>query len=92
MDYSDEETRLVGSILDKYDQDSHCIFTGDAAHEFIRHAGVSAKILGEIWELCDTQCKGFLSREELSLFIRLLGYAQINHDFRRPACRQRGTS
>ena len=92
MDYSDEEKRLVRSILDKYDEDSLCIFTGDAASAFIRHAGVSAEILGEMWAVCDTHCKGFLTKEELSLFIRLLGYAQIDHDFTRPSCRQKGTS
>lgn len=92
IDYSDEEKRLVFSILDKYDEDSLSIFTGDAAQAFIRHAGVSAEILGEMWAVCDTHCKGFLTREELTLFIRLLGYAQIDHDFRRPSCHQKGTS
>ena len=91
MDYSDEERRLVKSILDKYDEDSLCIFTSDAARALIRHAGVSAEILGEIWAICDTECKGFLTREELTSFIRLMGYAQVDHDFRRPACRQKGT-
>jgi hypothetical protein len=92
MDYSDEEKRLVRSILDNYDEDSLCIFTGDAAHSFTRHAGVSAEILGEIWAVCDAQCKGFLTKEELSLFIRLLGYAQVDHDFRRPSCHQKRAS
>jgi epidermal growth factor receptor substrate 15 len=92
MDYNDEEIRLVKSILEKYDKDSLTIFTGDAARAFIRHASVSEEILGEIWGICDTQCKGFLTRDELTLFIRLLGYAQVDHDFRRPACRQKGTS
>lgn len=92
MYYRDEEKRLVRSILDKYDKDSHCIFTGDAANAFIRHAGVSSEILGEIWEICDAQTKGFLTKEELSLFIRLLGYAQVDHDFRRSSCREKGTS
>ena len=92
MVQSDEETRLVRSILDKFDKDSLCIFTGDAAHAFTQHAGVSEDILAEIWAICDAQCKGFLTSEELSLFVRLLGYAQVNHDFRRPACREKGTS
>jgi hypothetical protein len=92
MNYSDEETRLAKSILDRYDEDSLCIFTGDSAREFIRHTGISVEILGEIWAICDAHCKGFLIREELSLFIRLLGYAQVDHDFRRPACREKGTS
>jgi len=89
---SDEETRLVKSILDKFDEDSLSIFTGDAARAFTRHAGVSEEILGEIWAICDPQCKGFLTRKELGLFIRLLGYAQVDHDFRRSACHQKGTS
>lgn len=89
---TDEETRVVRSILDKFDEDSLCIFTGDSARAFTQHAGVSEEILGEIWAICDAQCKGFLTSEELSLFVRLLGYAQVDHDFRRPACRQNGTS
>ena len=92
MEYNGEETRLAKSILDKYDEDSLSIFTGDAAREFIQHAGISEEILGEIWAICDAQCKGFLTREELTLFIRLLGYAQVDHDFRRPASQQKGTS
>lgn len=91
MVQTDEETRLVRSILDNFDSDSLCIFTGDAARAFTPHAGVSEEILGEIWAISDAQCKGFLTRDELNLFVRLLGYAQVNHDFRRPACRQKGT-
>lgn len=91
MVQTDEETRLVRSILDKFDNDSLCIFTGDAARAFTQYAGVSEEILGEIWAISDTQCKGFLTRDELGLFVRLLGYAQVDHNFRRPACRQKGT-
>ncbi|MCJ1474984.1 hypothetical protein MMC13_003644 [Lambiella insularis] len=74
---SPEERRLFGQVFSAADADNLGVVTGDVALRFFpERTKLPSEILGEIWQIADTEDKGFLTPAGFGIILRLIGYAQ----------------
>ncbi|XP_057713584.1 epidermal growth factor receptor substrate 15-like 1 isoform X4 [Corythoichthys intestinalis] len=59
--------------------DSGKISAGDAA-QFLKKSGLSDNTLGKIWDLADSERKGYLDKRDFFIALRLVASAQAGHD------------
>ncbi|ODQ66311.1 hypothetical protein NADFUDRAFT_50228 [Nadsonia fulvescens var. elongata DSM 6958] len=71
-----EERSLFGTLFRQYDTESLGIITGEAARSLFESSGLPPAILGEIWQLSDSDNKGFLDHIGFSGALRLIGHVQ----------------
>ncbi|KAG5357746.1 putative calcium-binding protein [Yarrowia sp. B02] len=71
-----EEKKLYGSLFKTADKESVGIVTGEDAKVLFQKSSLSPAILGEIWQLSDTENAGFLNQIGFSTALRLIGHAQ----------------
>jgi epidermal growth factor receptor substrate 15 len=71
-----EEKKLYGSLFKTADKESVGIVTGEDAKVLFQKSSLSPAILGEIWQLSDTENSGFLNQIGFSTALRLIGHAQ----------------
>lgn len=71
-----EEKKLYGSLFKTADKESVGIVTGDDAKVLFQKSSLSPALLGEIWQLSDTENSGFLNQIGFSTALRLIGHAQ----------------
>ncbi|XP_061694926.1 epidermal growth factor receptor substrate 15-like 1 isoform X2 [Syngnathoides biaculeatus] len=55
------------------------ILAGDAA-QFLKKSGLSDNTLGKIWDLADSERKGYLDKRGFFIALRLVASAQAGHD------------
>ncbi|XP_051902110.1 epidermal growth factor receptor substrate 15-like 1 [Hippocampus zosterae] len=55
------------------------ISAGDAA-QFLKKSGLSDNTLGKIWDLADSERKGYLDKRGFFITLRLVASAQAGHD------------
>uniref|UniRef100_A0A3Q2XBU3 EH domain-containing protein n=1 Tax=Hippocampus comes TaxID=109280 RepID=A0A3Q2XBU3_HIPCM len=55
------------------------ISAGDAA-QFLKKSGLSDNTLGKIWDLADSERKGYLDKRGFFIALRLVASAQAGHD------------
>jgi epidermal growth factor receptor substrate 15 len=72
------EVALVTQIFLKADPQKKGILTGDAALEVFgpQRAKLPLTILAAIWSIVDGSGNGLLSRKEIAIAVRLMGWAQ----------------
>lgn len=71
-----EEKKLFGSLFKTADKESVGIVTGEDAKVLFQKSSLSPALLGEIWQLSDTENSGFLNQIGFSTALRLIGHAQ----------------
>ncbi|MCJ1387255.1 hypothetical protein MMC18_000095 [Xylographa bjoerkii] len=77
LNLSPEERRLFGQVFSAADSDNLGVVTGDVALRFFpEKTKLPSEILGEIWQIADTEDKGFLTPAGFGIILRLIGYAQ----------------
>ncbi|MCJ1432134.1 hypothetical protein MMC27_001490 [Xylographa pallens] len=77
LNLSPEERRLFGQIFSAADSDNLGVVTGDVALRFFpERTKLPSETLGEIWQIADTEDKGFLTPAGFGIILRLIGYAQ----------------
>ncbi|MCJ1382681.1 hypothetical protein MMC17_005794 [Xylographa soralifera] len=77
LNLSPEERRLFGQVFSAADSDNLGVVTGDVALRFFpERTKLPSEILGEIWQIADTEDKGFLTPAGFGIILRLIGYAQ----------------
>lgn len=76
MNLTNEEKRLFGQLFKQCDPETLGIVTGEVARTIFERSGLPPRVLGEIWQLADTDNNGFLDQVGFSLALRLIGYAQ----------------
>ncbi|KAH9478338.1 putative calcium-binding protein [Psilocybe cubensis] len=77
---SEEEEQLANQILTMTDCHHRGVLSADAAIEVFKKSGLSYAILRDIWAIADANGSGDLSREELAVAIRLMGWVQAGEE------------
>ncbi|KAI0028359.1 hypothetical protein K488DRAFT_89829 [Vararia minispora EC-137] len=73
---SSAESTLVDQIFKRNDPQNFGVVTGDVAVSVFSGSGLPTTTLGEIWNVADSDNKGFLDRNGVAAAIRLIGHAQ----------------
>ncbi|KAH8900865.1 hypothetical protein GQ53DRAFT_740707 [Thozetella sp. PMI_491] len=76
LNLSADEKRFFGQLFRQADSDSVGVVTGEIAVEFFEKTRLDSKVLGEIWQLADSENRGFLTPSGFCLALRLIGHAQ----------------
>lgn len=79
-----DERRLFGSLFAQADADKIGVVTGERAVTFFEKTKLPSEVLGEIWQLADTENRGLLTPAGFGIVLRLIGYAQAG----RPVSRE----
>ncbi|KIY43688.1 hypothetical protein FISHEDRAFT_68088 [Fistulina hepatica ATCC 64428] len=70
------ELAFVSQLLAQGDPQKLGVLTGDVAVRILGGAKLPPTILGEIWAIADDGEKGWLSKKDIAIAIRLIGWAQ----------------
>ena len=73
---SPEERRYFGQLFSSADTDKLGVVTGEIAVKFFEKTRLSSDVLGEIWQIADTENRGLLTPVGFGVVLRLIGYAQ----------------
>ncbi|RMZ90853.1 hypothetical protein DV736_g1918, partial [Chaetothyriales sp. CBS 134916] len=71
-----EEKQVFGKLLKEADPDGFGAVSGDIAVKFFERTKLPADVLGQIWQIADTQNRGFLTPAGFGVVLRLIGHAQ----------------
>ncbi|RMZ84005.1 hypothetical protein DV737_g1284, partial [Chaetothyriales sp. CBS 132003] len=71
-----EEKQVYGKLLKEADPDGFGVVSGDIAVKFFERTRLAADVLGQIWQIADTQNRGFLTPAGFGVVLRLIGHAQ----------------
>lgn len=73
---SPEERRYFGQLFTAADTDKIGVVTGEVAVRFFEKTRLSSDVLGEIWQIADSENRGLLTPAGFGIVLRLIGYAQ----------------
>lgn len=73
---SPDERRYFGQLFSSADADKLGVVTGEIAVKFFEKTKLSSDVLGEIWQIADTENRGLLTPAGFGIVLRLIGYAQ----------------
>ncbi|KAH6676162.1 UBA domain-containing protein [Plectosphaerella plurivora] len=76
LNLTSEEKRAFGQLFRQADTDSVGVVTGENAVRFFEKTRLDQRILGEIWQIADSENRGFLTPAGFSIVLRLIGHAQ----------------
>nr|POF17765.1 putative calcium-binding protein [Quercus suber] len=71
-----EEKRAYGFLFNQADSDQLGVVTGERAVAFFERTHVSPNVLGEIWQIADTENRGLLTKPGFCMVLRLIGHYQ----------------
>lgn len=71
-----EEKRYFSQLFSAADTDKLGVVTGEVAVKFFEKTRLPSDILGEIWQIADTENRGLLTPSGFGIVLRLIGYAQ----------------
>ncbi|OAP61891.1 hypothetical protein AYL99_04094 [Fonsecaea erecta] len=71
-----EERRVYGQLLKEADPDGFGAVSGDVAVKFFERTKLPPDVLGQIWQIADTENRGFLTPAGFGVVLRLIGHAQ----------------
>lgn len=74
-----EERKLYLQLFKALDPESSGIVTGEKARSTFEKSGLPPNILGEIWQLADSNNLGFLTQFGFCFAMRLIGHTQAGH-------------
>lgn len=80
LNLSPEEKRAFGYLFNQADTDQLGVITGERAVPFFERTGVSPNVLGEIWQIADTENRGLLTRPGFCIVVRLIGHYQAGRE------------
>ncbi|KAF2165043.1 hypothetical protein M409DRAFT_67354 [Zasmidium cellare ATCC 36951] len=80
LNLSPDEKRAFSFLFNQADKDQLGVVTGENAVSFFERTHVSPNVLGEIWQLADTENRGFLSQPGFCMVLRLIGHYQAGRE------------
>ncbi|SPO05707.1 related to EDE1 protein [Cephalotrichum gorgonifer] len=90
VNLSPEEKRLFGQLFRQADFDNVSVVTGEVAVSFFEKTRLDTRVLGKIWQIADTENRGFLTPAGFSVALRLIGHAQAGREPSPELARQSG--
>ncbi|KAK4550804.1 hypothetical protein LTR36_000384 [Oleoguttula mirabilis] len=76
LNLSEQEKRAFGYLFNQADSDQLGVVTGERAVAFFERTKVSPNVLGEIWQIADTENRGLLTKPGFCMVLRLIGHYQ----------------
>ncbi|KAI1619570.1 hypothetical protein EDD37DRAFT_571101, partial [Exophiala viscosa] len=76
LNLNTEEQRVYGQLLKEADPDGFGAVSGDVAVRFFERTKLPPDVLGQIWQIADTENRGFLTPAGFGVALRLIGHAQ----------------
>ena len=73
---SPQELAIVSQIFASADPSKLGVITGDAALKIFAGTKLSPIVLSEIWDIADQDNKGWLSKKNVAVAVRLISWAQ----------------
>jgi hypothetical protein len=77
LNLTQEEKRYFSYLFANLTQDNSPGVKGDLIVKFMDRSGLPSKILGEMWQIVDTENRGQLNSVEFCKFLRLIGHFQV---------------
>ncbi|KEF54522.1 uncharacterized protein A1O9_09689 [Exophiala aquamarina CBS 119918] len=76
LNLTPEEKRVYAQLLKEADPDGFGAVSGDVAVKFFERTKLPPDVLGQIWQIADTENRGFLTPAGFGVVLRLIGHAQ----------------
>lgn len=80
LNLSAEEKRAFAYLFNLADTDQLGVVTGERAVPFFERTTLDPQVLGEIWQIADTENRGLLTRPGFCIVLRLIGHYQAGRD------------
>ncbi|KAK4630892.1 hypothetical protein CLAFUR4_03836 [Fulvia fulva] len=80
LNLSPEEKRAFGFLFAQADRDQLGVVTGENAVSFFERTKLSPNVLGEIWQVADTENRGLLTKPGFCMVLRLIGHYQAGRE------------
>lgn len=80
LNLSPEEKRVFSYLFSQADSDQLGVVTGERAVSFFERTKVSPNVLGEIWQIADTENRGLLTKPGFCMVLRLIGHYQAGKE------------
>ena len=80
LNLSAEEKRVFAYLFNLADTDQLGVVTGERAVPFFERTTLDPQVLGEIWQIADTENRGLLTRPGFCIVLRLIGHYQAGRE------------
>ncbi|EON61635.1 hypothetical protein W97_00850 [Coniosporium apollinis CBS 100218] len=80
LNLTPEEKRVFGQLFARADTEKIGVVTGEVAVKFFEPTKLPAPVLGEIWQIADTENRGLLTSSGFCIVLRLIGHYQAGRD------------
>ncbi|KAK0858993.1 hypothetical protein LTS02_009528 [Friedmanniomyces endolithicus] len=80
LNLSADEKRAFSFLFSQADSDQLGVVTGERAVAFFERTKVSPNVLGEIWQIADTENRGLLTKPGFCMVLRLIGHYQAGRE------------
>ena len=75
-----EEKRAFQYLFQQADTEKLGVITGEIAVKFFERTKLAPSVLGEIWQIADTENRGLLTSSGFCQVLRLIGHYQAGRD------------
>lgn len=80
LNLSPEEKRAFQYLFQQADTEKLGVITGEVAVKFFERTKLQPAVLGEIWQIADTENRGLLTSVGFCQVLRLIGHYQAGRD------------
>ncbi|KAF4554033.1 Cytoskeletal-regulatory complex EF hand-like protein [Elsinoe fawcettii] len=80
LNLSPDEKRVFSQLFQQADTDRLGVVTGEVAVKFFEKTKLAPNVLGEIWQLADTENRGLLTKAGFCVALRLIAHYQAGRD------------
>lgn len=80
LNLTPEEKRIFQFLFQQADTEKLGVITGEIAVKFFERTKLAPAILGEIWQIADTENRGLLTMAGFCQVLRLIGHYQAGRD------------
>lgn len=80
LNLSPEERRVFGQLFQQADKENIGVVTGEVAVKFFENTRLDPIVLGEIWQIVDTENRGLLTPAGFGKVLRLIGHYQAGRN------------
>ena len=80
LNLTPEEKRAFQYLFQQADTEKLGVITGEVAVKFFERTKLQPAVLGEIWQIADTENRGLLTSAGFCQVLRLIGHYQAGRD------------
>jgi epidermal growth factor receptor substrate 15 len=80
LNLTPDEKRAFQYLFQQADTENLGVVTGEVAVKFFERTGLAPAILGEIWQIADTENRGLLTSAGFCQVLRLIGHYQAGKE------------